>query len=332
MSQHDMNIANQGFAAFRADLNLALAALASLSAGATAPTTTFAGMFWFDTSTDTLKIRDEGNAGWIAIFKVLANGLAISGSDTLVTDEVNGRVGVNTTGPLFRWHVVDDASGVIARLENILYPPLFDIFRSNNGWVDGDEIGRIRFIGRDGADNAHVYAEIKATAPDVTNLLEDGELTLSALGSNGVLKYVASGGHEFTGPVNAANLNTTGTAGNVHSGTYTPTLTNVANVDASTANSCTFSRVGNLVTVEGVINIDATAAATDTEVGLSLPIASNFTAITQLAGAGACITAGAYGESVAIVADTTNDRARILLRPSGTAGRNVAFTFCYRVL
>ncbi len=33
MSQHDMNIANQGFPAFRTDLNNALVALASLSSG-----------------------------------------------------------------------------------------------------------------------------------------------------------------------------------------------------------------------------------------------------------------------------------------------------------
>jgi hypothetical protein len=67
MSQHDMNIANQGFPAFRSDLNNALAALVSTSSGATAPATTFANQLWYDTTDDTLKIRDEANAAWISI-------------------------------------------------------------------------------------------------------------------------------------------------------------------------------------------------------------------------------------------------------------------------
>ena len=67
MSQHDMNIANQGFPAFRSDLNDALGALASTSSGATAPTTTFANQFWYDTANNVLKIRNEDNGAWISI-------------------------------------------------------------------------------------------------------------------------------------------------------------------------------------------------------------------------------------------------------------------------
>ena len=50
MSQHDMNIANQGFPAFRSDLNNALTALASTSNGTSAPSTTFAYQMWVDTT------------------------------------------------------------------------------------------------------------------------------------------------------------------------------------------------------------------------------------------------------------------------------------------
>ena len=70
MSQHDMNIANQGFPAFRSDLNDALAALVSTSSGATAPTTTFANQLWYDTANDKLKIRNEANSGWIEIVSI----------------------------------------------------------------------------------------------------------------------------------------------------------------------------------------------------------------------------------------------------------------------
>jgi hypothetical protein len=69
MSQHDMNIANQGFPAFRTDLNNALAALASTSSGATAPSTTFAHQLWVDTAANpsVLKIRNADNDAWISV-------------------------------------------------------------------------------------------------------------------------------------------------------------------------------------------------------------------------------------------------------------------------
>ena len=67
MSQHDMNIENQGFPAFRSDLNNALAALASTSAGATAPSTTFAQQLWYDSTANLLKMRNTDNDAWITL-------------------------------------------------------------------------------------------------------------------------------------------------------------------------------------------------------------------------------------------------------------------------
>ena len=67
MSQHDFNIANQGFPAFRSDLNSALGALASLSSGATAPTTTYANQMWYDTAANLLKMRNELDNAWITL-------------------------------------------------------------------------------------------------------------------------------------------------------------------------------------------------------------------------------------------------------------------------
>ncbi len=61
MSQNDFTIANQTFPNTRADINLALQALASTSSGTSAPSTTFANQFWYDTSANTLYIRNEDN-------------------------------------------------------------------------------------------------------------------------------------------------------------------------------------------------------------------------------------------------------------------------------
>jgi hypothetical protein len=65
MSQHDLNVANQGFPATRADLNNALAALASNSSGPSEPSTTYANQLWYDTSNDLLKFRNEADSVWI---------------------------------------------------------------------------------------------------------------------------------------------------------------------------------------------------------------------------------------------------------------------------
>jgi hypothetical protein len=69
MAQGDMNIANQGFPAFRADLNDQLQALVTNSSGATAPATTFPHQWWVDTSTtpNTLRQRNAANTAWIVV-------------------------------------------------------------------------------------------------------------------------------------------------------------------------------------------------------------------------------------------------------------------------
>ena len=65
MSQNDFTIANQGFPAFRADLNSALQALASNNSGATEPSTMFANMWWYDSANNIMYIRNEDNDAWI---------------------------------------------------------------------------------------------------------------------------------------------------------------------------------------------------------------------------------------------------------------------------
>ena len=76
MSQHDFDIANDTAANVRADINLALKALASLSSGATAPddagntdsgSTSYANQLWYETDTNILKMRNEANDAWISI-------------------------------------------------------------------------------------------------------------------------------------------------------------------------------------------------------------------------------------------------------------------------
>jgi len=67
MATHDYVIDNQTAPNFRADLNSALAAIVTQNSNATAPSVTYADMFWYDTTNNQLKKRNEANSGWIKL-------------------------------------------------------------------------------------------------------------------------------------------------------------------------------------------------------------------------------------------------------------------------
>ena len=70
MATHDYDLANQSGASFRSDLNLALQAILTNNSSATAPSTTAAYMFWADTNTGILKIRNSTNNGWVELLEL----------------------------------------------------------------------------------------------------------------------------------------------------------------------------------------------------------------------------------------------------------------------
>ena len=106
MSQNDFLIANQTAPTFRADLNTALQALASNSSGATAPSSTYANMLWYDTATNILKMRSEADDAWINLGTLDqgTNTFAAANAAPLVSPAFTGTptaptatVGTNTT-------------------------------------------------------------------------------------------------------------------------------------------------------------------------------------------------------------------------------------------
>lgn len=67
MAIHDYVIDNQSASSFRSDLNNALQAIVTQNSNATAPTTTYANMFWYDTTANQIKKRNEANSGWVVL-------------------------------------------------------------------------------------------------------------------------------------------------------------------------------------------------------------------------------------------------------------------------
>ena len=101
MSQHDYVIGNDTAANVRADINTALLAIASNNSGASAPTTTYANQWWYDSTNDILKIRSEANDAWISVatlnqtskqFFPIVGGVAVTATGT----EMNYLSGVSS--------------------------------------------------------------------------------------------------------------------------------------------------------------------------------------------------------------------------------------------
>jgi hypothetical protein len=116
MATHDYIISNASGAAVRADLNNALAAIATNNSSATAPTTTYAYQWWADTgsSPTVMKLRNAANSAWITLFQLdgewslipFENGTAAapsiyfkdSGTDTGIFSPGTDQVGITTGG------------------------------------------------------------------------------------------------------------------------------------------------------------------------------------------------------------------------------------------
>jgi len=117
-------------------------------------------------------------------------------------------------------------------------------------------------------------------------------------------------------------------------GTYVPTLFNTTNVAASTAYTCQYMRIGSVVHVSGRVNIDATSATSATELGMSIPIASDFAAVEQLGGVAVAGSTTANNlPPIEILADATNNRAKLQYQTTTDVNNNAyAFTFTYLIV
>jgi hypothetical protein len=113
-------------------------------------------------------------------------------------------------------------------------------------------------------------------------------------------------------------------------GSYTPTLTGVSNVAASTASVSYYVRVDNIVIVFGALTIDATlGGGTTTQLGQTLPVASAISDGSQLRGVAVSYSTNT---AVEIFGDATNDRANWLYASTTTANIGFSYIFGYVVL
>lgn len=139
------------------------------------------------------------------------------------------------------------------------------------------------------------------------------------------MAHYGAGLATFDSSGNITSVNTTLTAS-----TYTPTSTNVTNITSSTPNNTTYSRVGNIVTVYGTITVTETLAVAS-QVDVSLPIASNLAAATDLNGLGN--SDASVANNIVIKGDATNDRASIYFTALSVGGNGIIYySYQYKVI
>lgn len=124
------------------------------------------------------------------------------------------------------------------------------------------------------------------------------------------------------------NGGTVATVTYLSSGTYTPTITNSVNVTASTPRQAQWFRVGNVITVALTVDVQATTTATITDMGISLPVATDITNAWNLAGTGA---ASELNEVASVQGDAANDRATAAWVVQTASNHSVYFHFTYLV-
>ncbi len=121
MSQHDYVLDNQAGAQFRADLNNALAAVATVNSGATTPATTYAYQLWADTTTGMLKQRNAANSAWVTLFPLAT------------TVDPSGTIKLYAGGTAPTGYLICDGTAV----SRTTYADLFAVLSTTYGSGDG---------------------------------------------------------------------------------------------------------------------------------------------------------------------------------------------------
>lgn len=166
-------------------------------------------------------------------------------------------------------------------------------------------------------------------------LYATGATTLARLADVATGNVLRSGGVGVAPAWGKVDLTTdiTGTLpvgnGGATDGNWTPTLTGVSNIDAVTAYPCRYIRVGNRVMFDGQLAFDATTVAALTQVGISLPVPSNFANVYDAAGLAGSSAINARAD---LYADTANDRIMLEWTAMDVADNVWRFTGGYDVI
>lgn len=247
--------------------------------------------------------------------------------DDSVVHQNSTSIGIGTTSPDRKFHVEEDSATTNA----VTY---VERLTSTSSGTPANGIGvGLEFETETSAGNNEVGATIEVVATDVTAASEDFDIVFKTMAAGAAaaerLRITSDGRLYGTALHNNAGSVTGTTNQYVASGTWSPTITAITNISASSSQTSQWMRVGNVVTLSGTVAITPTASGTTTEIRMSLPIASNFTVSSNCAGG----ANNAIGTSPAVIRpDTANDEAILSFQSIGTINANMYFYFTYVIL
>jgi len=266
MAEHDYVIANQNGANTRSDLNNALAAIVSNNSKATAPTTTYAFMWWADTANDILKQRNAADSAWISILTLstgaplgalaaslvsgthtnfTSTGIDDNATSTAITIDASENVGIGTSSPDRALTVYTTA----ATDNNLLL--------------------------KSGAANAYLTFADNGTTDQTGLSVRIGSsgnaMVFNTGGTTERMRIQSGGGISFNGDTAAANA-----LDDYEEGTWTPT-TNSGWGALTFDGVGSYTKIGNIVHISVHILIDGSGTGSgDTTIG-GLPFTPNTT-------------------------------------------------------
>ena len=182
MTQADFTIANQTFPNTRAEINTSIQALATNSAGDSAPSTTFANQWWFDSDGNQLYIRNKDNDAWVKVVTIGATSDKIDSIADSISIASTGGVTITTADN-------SDTLSLISTDADANVGPVLRLYRNSASAVDNDVIGNLIFSGNDTAGNETDYLTFQVNAGDADDGQEDGFMR--------ILMPVASSSTEF---------------------------------------------------------------------------------------------------------------------------------------
>ena len=304
MATHDYNIANQGFPAFRADLNDALAAIVSNNSNATAPATTFAHQWWMDTSANPsiLKVRNADNDAWITLgtFNQSTDTFTPAGVTSDKIEEGNSKV-----------EVVDSGTGYI-------------VFE-----VDGAEVARFnpdQLVTKAGT----VSAPAIAPTGDLNTGIYFPAADNIGFATNGVIRgRWTTDGLCFGSDTAAANA-----LDDYEEGTWTPNDNSGAGLTFTNPKGY-YTKIGGLVTCSFSLLFPSTANGNSVQIGnLPFTVGSINSVDNGGPSGGVGYTSAAFVPQLHVQTGSTNLNLYNLINPVTNANMStidLRGTFCYRV-
>jgi hypothetical protein len=330
-------------------------ASAAIAGSKISPSFTAPSVISVNSSSDALRITQTGTGNALVVedstnpdatpFVVDSSGNTIIGN----TGTFETRFGVLSVSPPLQviGTIGSNASTLGARFsdDNSASSAFFAKSRSTNRGEHaivslGDALGNISFSGSDGTkmvEAARIIARVD-DSPAESNMAGRIEFYTTPSGSQLVVERMRISQDGVISMRNNSGLQIARTSvtspatedGNVFSGTYTPTLTNLTNIDSTTAFGCQYIRVGNFVTVSGAVAVGPTASGF-VDFRMSLPVGSNIAGGSNLGGT--CVaqsTVAMFAGSIA--GDASTDTATFRIVQTGTLELNYYFTFSYRVI